>query len=148
MKTRTFAAAVATAALTLGLVTACGGEAESVEATPSTTTRTVYLTETETETVTQTVEVEPSPTSTTSSEASDDGQMINDYRDDRSTPAGIDYAPSEPEPVYIAPEVASTSTYYENCTAVRAAGAAPIYRGSPGYDTHLDRDRDGIGCEN
>jgi len=37
--------------------------------------------------------------------------------------------------------------YYANCTAARAAGAAPVRRGQPGYGTHLDRDRDGIGCE-
>ncbi|WP_436774732.1 excalibur calcium-binding domain-containing protein [Yinghuangia sp. YIM S09857] len=37
---------------------------------------------------------------------------------------------------------------YANCAAVRAAGAAPIHRGDPGYDDHLDRDGDGIGCEN
>jgi hypothetical protein len=36
---------------------------------------------------------------------------------------------------------------YANCTAARAAGAAPVYRGSPGYGTHLDRDGDGIGCD-
>lgn len=34
-----------------------------------------------------------------------------------------------------------------NCDAARAAGAAPIYRGEPGYGLHLDRDRDGIACE-
>jgi hypothetical protein len=36
---------------------------------------------------------------------------------------------------------------YRNCTAARAAGAAPVYRGDPGYGSHLDRDNDGIGCE-
>ena len=39
------------------------------------------------------------------------------------------------------------SVYYKNCDAARAAGAAPVYAGQPGYGTHLDRDRDGIGCE-
>ena len=37
--------------------------------------------------------------------------------------------------------------YYANCSAVRAAGKAPIYRGQPGYSSKLDRDGDGIGCE-
>lgn len=36
---------------------------------------------------------------------------------------------------------------YPNCAAARAAGAAPVRRGQPGYGTHLDRDRDGVGCE-
>ena len=39
------------------------------------------------------------------------------------------------------------SVYYPNCTAARNAGAAPVRQGQPGYGTHLDRDRDGIGCE-
>lgn len=38
-------------------------------------------------------------------------------------------------------------TYFKNCTAARAAGAAPVYHGDPGYGRHLDRDGDGIGCE-
>ena len=36
---------------------------------------------------------------------------------------------------------------YRNCAAARAAGAAPLYRGQPGYTAHLDRDNDGIACE-
>ena len=36
---------------------------------------------------------------------------------------------------------------YPNCAAARAAGAAPVRRGEPGYGRHLDRDNDGIGCE-
>jgi hypothetical protein len=36
---------------------------------------------------------------------------------------------------------------FANCSAARAAGAAPVRRGQPGYGTHLDRDDDGVGCE-
>lgn len=39
------------------------------------------------------------------------------------------------------------SVYYPNCDAARAAGAAPIYRGSPGYRDGMDGDSDGIACE-
>ncbi|MGW8485779.1 excalibur calcium-binding domain-containing protein [Streptomyces sp. NPDC055886] len=39
------------------------------------------------------------------------------------------------------------AAYYENCDAVRAAGAPPIRSGQPGYGRHLDRDGDGVGCE-
>ncbi len=46
-----------------------------------------------------------------------------------------------------APFVGGGSTSFANCTAVRAAGKAPIRRGDPGYAPHLDRDGDGIGCE-
>ncbi len=38
-------------------------------------------------------------------------------------------------------------TYYANCSAARAAGAAPVRIGEPGYARHLDRDGDGVGCE-
>ena len=41
----------------------------------------------------------------------------------------------------------SANVYYKNCTAVRTAGADPVYRGDPGYAKHLDRDGDGVGCE-
>ncbi|MGW6461554.1 excalibur calcium-binding domain-containing protein, partial [Streptomyces sp. NPDC055078] len=41
----------------------------------------------------------------------------------------------------------SSSVYYENCAAARAAGAAPVTRGDPGYGRHLDRDNDGTGCD-
>lgn len=37
--------------------------------------------------------------------------------------------------------------FYENCDAARAAGAAPVREGDPGYGPHLDRDGDGVGCE-
>lgn len=36
---------------------------------------------------------------------------------------------------------------FVNCDAARAAGAAPVMRGDPGYGPHLDSDHDGIGCE-
>lgn len=39
------------------------------------------------------------------------------------------------------------STSFPNCAAARAAGAAPVRAGSPGYGRHLDRDGDGVGCE-
>ena len=39
------------------------------------------------------------------------------------------------------------SAYYGSCDAARAAGAAPLYAGSPGYSRKLDRDGDGVACE-
>lgn len=41
----------------------------------------------------------------------------------------------------------SSSVYYRNCAEARAAGAAPIYRGQPGYRVEMDGDGDGIACE-
>jgi hypothetical protein len=39
------------------------------------------------------------------------------------------------------------AVYFRNCSEARAAGAAPIYQGEPGYRPALNRDRDGIACE-
>lgn len=66
-------------------------------------------------------------------------------------PAAVAPAPA-PAPVVrapppVAPAPAPAAVYYANCTAARAAGAAPIYAGQPGYRPALDRDSDGIACE-
>ena len=61
--------------------------------------------------------------------------------------AGI-AAPATEEDTTEDPPAADTgSASYENCDAARAAGAAPVYVGDPGYGSHLDRDGDGVGCE-
>ncbi|WP_066913184.1 excalibur calcium-binding domain-containing protein [Millisia brevis] len=54
-------------------------------------------------------------------------------------PAQLAAPPAESAP--------AAAAYYKNCAAARAAGAAPVHVGEPGYGTHLDRDGDGIGCE-
>lgn len=43
--------------------------------------------------------------------------------------------------------VLGSVTSYRNCSHARAAGAAPVRAGDPGYGRHLDRDGDGVGCE-
>ncbi|TCK27135.1 excalibur calcium-binding domain-containing protein [Pseudonocardia endophytica] len=45
------------------------------------------------------------------------------------------------------PAAGGGSAYYKNCAAARAAGAAPLHTGDPGYRAGLDRDGDGIACE-
>ncbi|PSL55672.1 excalibur calcium-binding domain-containing protein [Saccharothrix carnea] len=65
------------------------------------------------------------------------------------------YNPPPPPPVQPAPQPAPqpvqpappASAYYANCDAARAAGAAPLYAGQPGYRPALDRDKDGVACE-
>ena len=47
----------------------------------------------------------------------------------------------------VASMVSSGRGAFANCTAARAAGAAPVRAGMPGYGRHLDRDGDGVGCE-
>ncbi|MGJ4101108.1 excalibur calcium-binding domain-containing protein [Corynebacterium macclintockiae] len=37
--------------------------------------------------------------------------------------------------------------YFSNCSEAKRAGAAPLYAGSPGYRSGLDRDGDGVACE-
>lgn len=49
-------------------------------------------------------------------------------------------------PAWVAP-ASPGSGVFANCTEARAAGAAPVRRGEPGYGPHLDRDGDGVGCE-
>ena len=55
------------------------------------------------------------------------------------------YESDESRPAY--PRVASSAVYYRDCNVVRAAGAAPLRRGEPGYRQEMDGDNDGIACE-
>ncbi|WP_167150375.1 excalibur calcium-binding domain-containing protein [Actinomyces sp. ZJ308] len=70
---------------------------------------------------------EPEPTPETDAQGSGGGEAVQ-----------------EPAP---APEPAPKKEYYANCKEARAAGAAPMYQGDPGYRPELDRDKDGIACD-
>ncbi|WP_432524008.1 GmrSD restriction endonuclease domain-containing protein [Kineococcus sp. SYSU DK006] len=61
-----------------------------------------------------------------------------------AAPPAASGPPAAPAPT-AAPQ--GGAVVYANCDAVRAAGAAPIHTGQPGYSRKLDRDGDGIGCE-
>lgn len=65
------------------------------------------------------------------------------YRKNPSNPPTAGTAQTNTLP----PIPATTSTTYANCTAVRAAGKAPLLRDQPGYAPKLDRDNDGVACE-
>ena len=52
--------------------------------------------------------------------------------------------PAAPTP---APEPPPAHVHFSSCKQAREAGAAPLYRGDPGYSTNLDRDNDGVACE-
>jgi hypothetical protein len=72
----------------------------------------------------------------------------------RSTAAAPRPAPVVPVPVPVpvpapapAPAPEPAGVYYANCTAAKAAGAAPLHAGQPGYRDGLDRDHDGVACE-
>ena len=57
---------------------------------------------------------------------------------DSGSGEGSEEATPEPEP---------QKEFYANCKEAKAAGAAPLYKGDPGYRSDLDRDGDGIACE-
>lgn len=60
----------------------------------------------------------------------------------------VDAPVEEPAPEPPAqPEPAPQQAYYSSCREAKAAGAAPLYRGDPGYRSRLDRDGDGVACE-
>lgn len=54
---------------------------------------------------------------------------------------------SRPQSLIGSPPAKRSGGAFANCSAARAAGAAPVRRGDPGYGPHLDRDGDGVGCE-
>lgn len=53
----------------------------------------------------------------------------------------------EPAPPAPAPKPAPAPVHFTSCKQAREAGAAPLYRGDPGYNPKLDRDNDGVACE-
>ncbi len=65
----------------------------------------------------------------------------------REAAAAKELADRQAEVESFVEDTAGSSAYYANCTAVKAAGADPIYSGDPGYSRKLDRDGDGVGCE-
>jgi hypothetical protein len=66
---------------------------------------------------------------------------------DRSAEPLAAFAPVPPAPDPEPERMFDTPTYFANCSAARAAGAAPVREGDPGYAPRLDRDGDGVGCE-
>ncbi|WP_449485939.1 excalibur calcium-binding domain-containing protein [Streptomyces avidinii] len=55
--------------------------------------------------------------------------------------------PPPPPPTSSEPAQPARPVYFDNCDDARAAGAAPLLRGGPGYRDALDRDGDGVACE-
>lgn len=63
-----------------------------------------------------------------------------DYRKNPANPVSAGTPRSAAQPT-------TGQVYYRSCAAARAAGAAPLRVGQPGYGKHLDRDGDGVACE-
>ncbi len=73
-------------------------------------------------------------------------------RAERDAVAGVlEACPQEPLPAVPSAATAEAPTpaapVFTDCAAVRAAGAAPIAAGEPGYSPAFDGDGDGVGCE-
>ena len=58
-------------------------------------------------------------------------------------------SPSAPAPPPPTPDVpaGTPAQPFANCAAARAAGAAPLHRGDPGWSDSMDGDGDGTACE-
>ncbi|OJW72763.1 MAG: hypothetical protein BGO57_16140 [Sphingomonadales bacterium 63-6] len=56
-------------------------------------------------------------------------------------------APPSPQPAVRNSPSSRPAVFYRNCNEARAAGAAPLHRGQPGYRPEMDGDNDGIACE-
>ena len=54
---------------------------------------------------------------------------------------------TEPASPAASPSPSSGPDAFASCDAARAAGAAPLHRGDPGYSPQLDGDGDGVACE-
>ena len=52
---------------------------------------------------------------------------------------------TEPTPTTV--PVTTGAAVYQSCAEARAAGAAPLHRGDPGYSAALDRNGDGVACD-
>lgn len=69
---------------------------------------------------------------------------------DGDAPAVVAAPPAAPRPRATQPSKPSKSAApvrFANCAEARAAKAAPLHRGEPGYRAALDRDGDGVACE-
>ncbi|MEJ4100878.1 excalibur calcium-binding domain-containing protein [Corynebacterium mastitidis] len=134
----------------IGLTASCASddtEPTSDDTKPQTSVVKVTSEEvvTVTETVTEEAELEETPEEAAAEEPAE-AQPEEEQAAQEEAPAPAQAA--VPEPVQEAPVEAPASTYYANCSQAKAAGAAPLYAGSPGYSTDLDGDGDGVACEN
>ncbi|MGW0036321.1 excalibur calcium-binding domain-containing protein [Gordonia sp. NPDC003376] len=111
-------------------------------AAPATTTVTSFRTVTETATPSTSV---PTTSATPTSTATTG--VPNTPAEDTNTPRGLIPQTGTQDETTDKPAGGGGSVSYSSCAEARAAGAAPLYRGQPGYSSRLDRDGDGVACE-
>lgn len=124
-----------------GIGAAIGGE-DAPDAAPPVTT-TIIDVATETETVTRTPATSRAADTTDATTTEETTEPV-DVDEPETTPP-VRLVPTTVEKAV--PDDGGGAAYYANCSAARAAGAAPLYVGSPGYSSDLDRDGDGVACE-
>ena len=113
---------------------------------PTTQTITLTVTKSEIASLVSTPTETPSETPSEASEdASPDPEPTTEEPEPTEEPAAEPAEePASPAP---APAPAPAPVHFSSCKQAREAGAAPLYRGDPGYSSNLDRDNDGVACE-
>lgn len=87
----------------------------------------------------------PEPEVTPETEATPEPEPASEEPAEASDAPAVEEEPAAPAP---APQpVRAPTQMYSSCAQARAAGAAPLYEGDPGYNPRLDRDKDGVACE-
>lgn len=158
---KSLAVAFATGALIFGAVNSAEAEPEPVgllstpSAAPGTPTPTRTQSPTPTPTPSPTPAATPTPSQTPAQEPAQEPPRTTVPA--RPSPTNTQRQPFADTGTSSRPTTQATRTQaqssgggaasYRNCSEVRAAGKAPIYRGQPGYASHLDRDNDGVACE-
>ncbi len=115
------------------------------------TSTTITLTVTESAVASLVMTPDESPSATPEAEATPETEATPEPEPASEEPAEASDAPAveeEPAPPAPAPQpVRAPTQMYASCAQARAAGAAPLYEGDPGYNPRLDRDKDGVACE-
>ena len=87
----------------------------------------------------------PEPEVTPETEVTPEPEPASEEPQEASDAPAVEEEPAAPAP---APQpVRAPTQMYSSCAQARAAGAAPLYEGDPGYNPRLDRDKDGVACE-
>jgi hypothetical protein len=147
---------VPAASLAVLALAGCGGTADAADTPPAPVTVTVTQSTVRTTTTTAT------PPATTITSTMTQAPVTSTVTTTSTAAAGVgagagagagadvdvqapqaDPAPA-PQPLVASPP---SSSYFKNCSEAKAAGAAPLYAGEPGYRSALDRDNDGVACE-
>ena len=115
------------------------------------TSTTITLTVTESTVASLVMTPDKSPSATPEAEVTPEPEATPEPEPASEEPAEDADAPTveeEPAPPAPAPQpVRAPTRPYASCAQARAAGAAPLYEGDPGYNPRLDRDKDGVACE-